>query len=354
MTAYIDSFPGREITVDQRKFLYFGGTSYFGMQVDIDFRKTFIANVKKYGTSYGASRNSNIQLSIYNKTEKYLANWVGSEDCVTLSSGYLAGQLICSLFNNTKYRLFYTPNCHSALYQTNVKPYITYSALNIALRAHLVSNSEITPVILLDSIDFSGSNYPKFDGLRSLPLNKCVIVADDSHGIGQIGPGNGGVFNSLSKFKPKELLVCCSLNKALGIDAGAIFGTKTLLQKVRKTDFFAGASPASPASMATFIQAEQIYKTKKKVLDDHTVLFLNQINDLGNFSFIPGFPVFGYSDPGLTKFLYNNGIVVTDFDYPSEDAGIRSRLVLTALHTQEDITKLTSLVNSFYDKPLNQ
>jgi len=354
MTAHIDSFPGREITIDQRKFLYFGGTSYFGVQMDIDFRKTFIANINKYGTSYGASRNSNIQLSIYGKAEKYLANWVGSEDCVTLSSGYLAGQLLCSLFNNNKYRLFYTPNCHSALYQSDVKPYITYSALNIALREHLASDSGITPVILLDSIDFSGYNYPKFDGLRSLPLSKCVLVADDSHGIGQIGPGNSGIFSILSKFEPKELLVCCSLSKALGIDAGAIFGTKILLQKVKKTDFFAGASPASPASMATLIQAQPIYKTKKKILDEHTILFLDQINDLGNFSFIPGFPVFGYSKPGLTKFLYNNGIIVTDFNYPSEATSIRSRLVLTALHTEKDITKLASLVNSFFDIPLNQ
>lgn len=354
MTAYIDSFPGREIIIDQRKYLYFGGTSYFGIQVDFDFHKIFIANIKKYGTSYGASRNSNIQLSIYSKAEKYLANWVGSEDCVTLSSGYLAGQLICSLFNNNKHRLFYTPNCHSALYQNDVKSYITYSALNIALREHLASNSEITPVILLDSIDFSGYNYPKFDGLRLLPLSKCVLVVDDSHGIGQIGPGNSGIFSILSKFEPKELVVCCSLSKALGIDAGAIFGTKILLQKVKKTEFFAGASPASPASMATLIQAKQIYRAKKKILDDHTVLFLNQINDLGNFSFIPGFPVFGYSNPSLTKFLHYNGIIVTDFDYPSEEASIRSRIVLTASHTQKDITKLTSLVNSFYDKLLNQ
>jgi len=349
MTSYIDSFPGREIVIKGRKFLYFGGTAYFGTQTDREFQNIVITNIKKYGTSYGASRKSNVQLSVYSEAESYLSKWVGSVGCVTLSSGYLAGQLICSLFSTSQYRLFYTPNSHSALYQYNVKPYITYSALNIALRDHLSSNNEVIPVILLDSIDFSGYNYPQFQGLTSLPLNKCILVADDSHGIGQIGPGNSGVFQILSKFNPLELLICCSLGKALGIDAGAIFGTNDRLKEVLKTDFYAGASPPSPASMATLMQAEEIYKSKKRTLDYNMDLFLNQIKDRKKFSYIEGFPVFGYSDPELTKFLYKKGIIVTDFNYPSEENSLKSRIVLTASHTGKDITILTSLINSFHD-----
>lgn len=349
MTSYIDSFPGREILVDRKKFLYFGGTAYFGMQTDTDFQNIFITNIKKYGTSYGASRNSNVQLSVYKEVETHLSKWVGSEDCTVLSSGYLAGQLICSLFSSKQYRLFYTPNSHSALYQFNNKPYITYSALHIALRDHLSSNKDAIPVILLDSIDFSGYNYPQFQGLMSLPLNKCILVADDSHGIGQIGPDNSGVFQILLNFKPKELLICCSLGKALGIDAGAIFGNSERLKQVIKTDFYAGASPPSPASMGTLIEAEEIYKSKKRILDYNMSFFLNNINDIEKFSFIQGFPVFGYSDIELTKFLYTNGIIVTDFNYPSEEASLKSRIVITALHTEQDIKKLTSLINSFCD-----
>jgi len=349
MTSYIDSFPGREIIIERKKFLYFGGTSYFGMQTDKDFQNIFITNIKKYGISYGASRISNVQLSVYKEAENHLSKWIGSEDCTVLSSGYLAGQLICSLLSTKQYRLFYTPNSHSALYQSNNRPYITYSALHIALKDHLSSNKKAIPVILLDSIDFSGYNYPEFQGLMSLPLNKCILVVDDSHGIGQIGSANSGVFQILLNFKPKELLICCSLGKALGIDAGAIFGTSERLKQIIKTDFYAGASPPSPASMATLMQAEEIYKSKKRTLDGNINFFLNQINDSKKFNYIQGFPIFGYSDPELTKFLYNNGIIVTDFTYPTEEASIKSRIVLTASNTKEDIKKLTSLINSFYD-----
>ncbi len=349
MISIIDSFPGREILTRGKKFLYFGGTSYFGIQTDREFQNIFIANIRKYGTGYGASRKSNVQLSVYREAESHLSDWVGCEDCVTLSSGYLAGQLLCNLFSSAQYRLFYTPNSHSALYQSNIKPYITYSALNIALRDHLSSNKDVIPVILLDSIDFSGYNYPQFQGLTSLPINKCILVADDSHGLGQIGPENSGAFQILSALEPLELLICCSLGKALGIDAGAIFGSRARLKEIVKTDFYAGASPPSPASMATLMQAREIYNSKKRTLDYNMELFLDQITDSKNFSYINGFPVFGYSNPELTKFLYNNGIIVTDFNYPSEEASLKSRIVLTASHTEKDIALLTALINSFYD-----
>lgn len=349
MTSKIDSFPGREIVIKGKKFLYFGGTSYFGIQTDREFQNIFIKNIKKYGTGYGASRKSNVQLSVYGEAESYLSEWVGCEDCVTLSSGYLAGQLICNLFSAGQYRLFYTPNSHSALYQSNIKPYNTYSALNIALSDHLSSNKDAIPIILLDSIDFSGYNYPQFQGLTTLPVKKCILVVDDSHGIGQIGPGNSGVFQILSGFKPLELLICCSLGKALGVDAGAIFGTSARLREVLNTDYYAGASPPSPASMATLIQAQEIYKSKKRTLDYNLALFLNQINDSKNFSYIENFPVFGYSNSELTKFLHSNGVIVTDFNYPSEEVSLKSRIVLTASHTEKDITILTALINSFYD-----
>ena len=45
MTAKIDSFPGREIVIKGKKFLYFGGTAYFGTQTDREFQNIFVTNI---------------------------------------------------------------------------------------------------------------------------------------------------------------------------------------------------------------------------------------------------------------------------------------------------------------------
>ena len=169
MSILVDTFPGRILTIENEEYLYFGGTSYLGVQTDATFQDLVIRAIKKYGSNYGASRKSNVRFSLYHKAENKLANWVGSEACITMSSGYLAGQLVSSYFNAPGYKLFYAPNSHSALFQTNTKPYATYTSLTIALHQHLDQRKKEVPVVFLDSIDFSGCNYPSFD-----ILSRCL------------------------------------------------------------------------------------------------------------------------------------------------------------------------------------
>ncbi len=353
MEYIINSFPGREIEIDQKRYLYFGGTSYLGLQTDTEFKDLFIANVKKYGTNYGASRKSNVRLSIYDEAEHYLAGWIGSEASLTLSSGYLAGQLLSDHFNTDKYNAFYAPNCHSALfysgaYRAGLTSYASYPALRMALQQHLDVNPDIIPVVFLDSIDFSGANYPIFEGLRSLPLNDIIIIADDSHGIGVVGNGGAGVYALLKELNPKELLVCCSLGKALGLQGGAIFGTKKLVAALKMTDFFAGAGPAAPAYLATLISAMDIIDEKRRLLKENICLFTNAINELRAIRKIADHSAFCYSDGQLTTYLQENAIIVTDFPYPSTAENLTSRIVLSAVHEFRDIQFITHLLRGYF------
>jgi 7-keto-8-aminopelargonate synthetase-like enzyme len=348
MAHYIDNFPGREITLKGKDYLYFGGTSYLGLQTDKEFQGTLIKNIKKYGTNYGASRNSNVRFSIYKKAEEYLANLIGSDTCVTLSSGYLAGQFVAQYFNTVKYKLFYAPNTHSALHlATNIKQAVTFASLNIAVREHLEGKSKSIPVVLLDSIDFSGAHYPDFEGLKQLPLEKVVLIADDSHGIGLIGASGGGVFGILKSLEPKDLIVCTSLGKGLGIQAGAIFSTNGRMRQLLQTPFFGGASPAAPAYLATLLESKELYSNKRKYLAKNTAYFLNNLKDKKRFNFMQGHPAHSYSDRQLTDYLFEHGVIVTDFSYPNEHAGLKSRIVLSAHHTKQDILGLAVLINAY-------
>lgn len=347
MVHYVDSFPGREMTIDGINYRYFGGTSYLGIQTDAAFQEILIGNIRKYGTNYGASRKSNIRFSVFEIAEAYLANMVGSESCVTLSSGYLAGQLACSYFGKSQGKLFYAPNTHSALYQINITPYTTFTALDIALRTHVASSKKNTPVLFLDAIDFSGNNYPHFEGLKSLPLDKVILVVDDSHGFGVVGAQGGGVYRMLSQLQPKELIVCASLSKSLGVQAGAVFGTTERIKEIMATSFFGGASPAAPAYMSTLLEAESIYGEKRKLLQQNLELFLKEVKDVAPFSFMDKHPAFSFSDEKTTSYLKENNVLVTSYSYPNKTAAVMSRIVLSAAHTKEDITYLTRILNSY-------
>ena len=45
---FIDDYPGHEITIQGEKHLYFGSTSYLGLQFDAKFQNIFIKNIKKF------------------------------------------------------------------------------------------------------------------------------------------------------------------------------------------------------------------------------------------------------------------------------------------------------------------
>lgn len=348
MTHYIDAFPERELLINGEKHLYFGGTAYLALQKDEEFQNIFIQNVKKYGTNYGASRKSNIRLSIYNQVEQYLQEWVGSQACLTVSSGYLAGQLIVQHFKAKNHRLFYAPHTHSALMSNDLISFDSYASLLRTLSKHLNQNPNATPVVLLDSIDFSGNNYPVFEALRTLPLDKIVLVVDDSHGIGVVGQNGNGVYKELKGLGSKELLVCCSLGKGLGVQAGAIFGTEKRINQLKNTAFFGGASPAMPAALATILEAQEIYTSKRALLQRNINLFLEGLKYLQKFKFMKNHPAISFLDHGLSQYLMDYKIIVTDFNYPDEKAPTMSRIVLSAAHTKSDITYLLNCIERYF------
>ena len=347
MIHYIDDYPGREVTIQGQNFLYFGGTSYLGLQTDAEFQNVFIKNIKKFGTNYGASRKSNVRLTVYKKAETLLAKITGSEAAVTLSSGYLAGQFIAQNFNKPEYKLFYAPNTHSALYNNYNKPFATFGDLNDSIRNHLAKNEKVIPVVFIDSIDFDGCNYPDFIGLKDLPLDEIILIADDSHGIGIIGDNSEGVFGKLQKFNVKELIVCCSLGKSYGIQAGAVLGDSKRIDQLSATAFFGGASPASPSSIATFIDAQPIYRSKRKQLLSNIGYFEKLVQNIAFFKSIKGHPAYTFQDAQLTGFLENKGFILTNFNYPEESSSLMSRIVLSSHHTGNDIKLLSLAINNY-------
>lgn len=351
MIIYTDGFPGRELEFGHRKLLYFGGTSYLGLQTDTIFQEIFISNIRKYGTAYGASRKSNVRITVFERAEQYLSQLVGCESSTTLSSGYLAGQLVRQTMDTKEHRLFYAPNTHAALYtptpSTKLKPYITFTALNIALRAHLETDPEICPVLFLDAIDFSGANYPDFEGLKMLPLENIILVVDDSHGIGIVGENGGGVFRRLQELDPKELIVCCSLGKGFGVQAGSIFGNKKRIEQFMDTPFFGGASPAAPAAVASLMDSKSLFLDKRSILIQNMDLFKSNIKTLDRFKFMEGHPTFSFADENLVNYLERENILVTSFRYPNEDSQLMSRIVISAQHKKEDILLLCEIINSF-------
>ncbi len=343
----LGNIPGRTITINNKQYHYFGGTAYLGLQSHQPFVELFLKNVSQYGFHYGASRKSNVSLGIYAEAEKHLSTWIGSEACITLSSGYLAAQLIVQTFLQQGHSLFIAPNAHHSLYSYGAIKTNTHEELKNKIENELRQSRALPPVVLFDTLDFSKKGYPDFEELKKLPLDKIILVGDDSHGIGIVGKEGKGCYGPLKKLGVSNLLVCSSLGKGLGIQAGAIFGSTKNIDVIRETSFYGSASPPLPAFMATLIDAFNIYKTRRLKMVENLTLFKKSLNKFSLFTHIDGHPTFEFQNPELVKYLESKNFIITNFSYPNKDSKITSRIVLSAHHTKSDIERLANCINTF-------
>ncbi len=346
MAHFTDATPGRIVLLNGKAYRYFGGTSYLGLQSNPEFKEMLAENVRKYGSSHGASRLSNLRLEVYARAEEYMAEWCGSPAALLMSSGFLAGQMLAQFFEGNGYQAFYAPHAHAALFRGGHLPYNSYPALAEAIAKHLDSHSGRPPVLFMDSTDLSGKGYPGFSGLKHLPLRELILVADDSHGLGILGEDGGGAYRKLLGLTPKELLVCGSLGKAMGLQAGLILCSRERRADLWETPFFAGASPPSPAHMATLLQARPLYMRQWQRLTKNIMTFESAWQNRKGFTYTCGYPVYAFKNPSLTRKLEAGGVMVTDFPYPSTGAdSLPGRIILSAHHDHDDIALLAALLN---------
>lgn len=347
MIFEVDGFPGRQITANGQTYLYFGGTAYLGLQTHGAFQNKIKQNIQKYGTNYGASRKSNVRFPVFNQMENKLATMAGAEACATVSSGFLAGQLVSRHFNKPNYKQFYAPGTHVALHDGNSENVPSFEVLVEKINAFLKNPSKEIPVLFMDSVYFDATNYPDFSWLKQLPAKEIIVVADDSHAFGIVGSQGEGTYKTLSKFNLKELVVCGSLGKGFALQMGAVLGSTNIIGQLTATDFYGGSSPAAPALAATFLNASDIYASQFTKLKKNILIFQNSVKNLSFFMWMDGYPCFTFQDEAFSNYLLQNNIVVTNFRYPTEKDALMSRIVISAFHTPEDVAFLAGLCNRY-------
>lgn len=346
MNHYLEQGAGRKINTEKDEFLYFGGTSYLGLQYDAGFQHTLIENIKKYGTNFGASRKANIRLSVFGNFENYLAKKTGQKDSICISSGFLAGQMLVHYFSLKNYKQFCAPHTHPALIGNDSICCEDYSEL----KEKIEHDPDADKVLFLDSIDFDGNNFPDFKWLEEIDLDNVILVIDDSHGLGLIGKDGFGLYSLLEKFSPKELILCGSLGKALATPCGIISGKKERIEDLRNLGFYGGGSPPSPAALQTLLDSEELVKDRIQKLRNHIQIFNSEVTSKFKVISLPDHPVFTYQDEALTEYLISENIITTNFHYPLPDSPLLSKIVLSAGHTSEDIQKLIKSINRFYSE----
>jgi 8-amino-7-oxononanoate synthase len=348
--VYTDQLPGRTLVVDGAEFLFFSGTSYLGIPVNEEFKACLFEGMGRYGTNYSSSRNSNLQLRVFEEAENYLAGYTGAEAAFTMSSGYLACQALVRTLEGSGH-FIYAPNTHPAMWRNTSDEVIgNYDAWVGPMLQQVQVSTEERIVLVCNSLDPLKARNHSFSWLSALPTDKQItLIVDDSHGLGVTGEDGAGVFAQLKgRLQPNvQLVVASSLGKALGIPAGVVLGDKELVDTLRQSHYFGGASPAVPAYLYAFLRCESVFKEARQKLFSNISYFLQHLERPKQFSYFERYPVFAVHGHRLAGYLQEHGVIISSFRYPTPADDPITRIVLNSAHTEEDIQRLSKLINQF-------
>lgn len=319
-------------------YLYFGGTAYLGIPQNEKFLQLYLEGIKNFGLNNGTSRSNNVQLGIYSEAEEHAAKRFGSEAALITSSGYLAAQLTIKKLAD-KGEVRYAPATHPALWH-NLEPNTNgsftdwYSQIVDEINASEVEHW----VIITNSMNNLYPEVYDFSFVKQLK-KRVILIVDDSHGIG-VNNNGLGVFNAIPPCENVEVVVIASMAKALGVDAGLVLGSSKIINQLKQTNEFLGASPPAAAGLFAFINAEEIYKSELIKLQQNINLFSNSLIESKEWHFINHFPVYFSKNADLSTKLAEKNILVSSFPYPDHDGPIINRIVLSSWHTKADIEEL--------------
>jgi 7-keto-8-aminopelargonate synthetase-like enzyme len=339
----LNQLPNRVMQLsDGTEKLYFSGTSYLGVPHNAVFHGFLLEGMARYGTNFGGSRHANMRLAVFEAVETYLAHWSGAAAALAVSSGTLAGQLVMQHIKARNIPIFYAPDAHPALWAT-VHPYLpklTFEEWTHQFPTFLSKNTTHI-AIASNAIDALRGQFLNFEWINDLPTElQITLILDDSHGIGITGLDGAGIYTMLPKRANTDFIVTASLGKALGVSGGVIFGSRKLIDAIWENPFFGGAAPSVPAYWYAFMQMEKEYQVLRNQLFKNVAYFTSILPAAHCFAHSPNYPIFYTANHALANHLDEQNILLSSFPYPSPESPCVTRIVLSALHTQEDLDRL--------------
>ncbi|WP_299393393.1 aminotransferase class I/II-fold pyridoxal phosphate-dependent enzyme [uncultured Gelidibacter sp.] len=339
----IEHFPDRTVTISGKTFLYFGGTSYLGLATNAKFQNLLCESIKVWGSAYGSSRNANVKLSIYQKAEAVLAEIIGADAALTVSSGTLAGKIVIDYLSKDHEKFYHYPKTHPAILKSTSLPLFVEGALHPGL----LDDVEESVVITADALLSLAVKPTNFDFLNAISSSKRItLLLDESHSLGIVGPHGDGVFKTVEHPRIVQKIMISSLTKAYGCSGGVIAGKSQFIETIKNEAVFVSAAGMNPIFLQTFLDAQELVQNQLKKLRAN-LQFLFGDNDLpANFIYDIDYPVIYSHSDGIFEYLKSKGIIITNFKYPNYDT-LMNRIVITANHTKEDLEHLKSALFDF-------
>lgn len=353
----LDENEGTEVIYHGRHIIMCGSNNYLGLTTHPKVRQAAIDALKRYGTSCTGSRFLNGNMSLHEKLEAELADWVGKDAALIFSTGMQVNLGTISALVGRGDIIILDKEDHAS---------IVDGAFLSGGKIERYRHNDIDHLKrVLESLPEDKGKLLVVDGLFSMegdiaPLPELVplckqygvrLMVDDAHAMGVLGGGRGTAahYNMTEDVD----LIMSTFSKSFASLGGFIAGDADVVDYIKHTArslIFSASIP--PANTATALAALGVMREEPE-----RIVRVNEIadkmrhayQDLGfntGTSVTPVIPII-IGDDDLTfltwRKLFENGVFVNPVISPAVSPGRQLlRTSYMATHTDEQLDQVLS------------
>lgn len=346
---------GAMLDVDGQRILAFASNDYLGLAAHPAIVEATVEAARRCGVGGGASHLISGHHEEHERAEEALARFVGLPRALLFSSGYMANTGIVPALVNRGGAVFSDTLNHACLIDgarlSRATVHIYPHGDLATLAAQLASEPAREKLVLTDGVfSMDGDIAPLADLVALCERHDAMLLVDDAHGFGVIGPqGRGSV--ALAGVRSEKLLYLGTLGKAAGVCGAFVAGPASaiewLIQRARTYIFTTSMPPMLAAGIRAAVDLIERDEWRRERLASHrqrlrAALHALPWNAPETITAIQPV-VIGDNRVALAvmRRLWDEGLWVPAIRPPTVPAGTaRLRITLSAAHEDEHIDRL--------------
>lgn len=252
------------------RFVSFANYDYLGLGGDERVRAAAVAAADDWGLGSGASRLVGGNRSIHNQLERELADFLGTEDAITLVSGYMTNASLLGHLLTKGDLIFVDDLSHNSIMvgcETSHATTMRFSHGNLDdleqrlnERRHQAKRALIV-VEGLYSMDGDVIDLPRLLEIRD--RYDAWLMIDEAHSIGVLGRSGRGITEHFGVEANEVDFIIGTLSKTFAASGGFIAGRRQVIEWLRFTlPAFVFSVGLSPMIAAAVLKGLSIVRTE--------------------------------------------------------------------------------------------
>ena len=352
----ISRFDGREV-------INLSSNNYLGLTTHPKLRARALEAIQKWGVGSGAVRTIAGTMTIHMELEEKIAKFKHVEASVVFQSGFTANagtvQAILSrediIISDQLNHASIIDGCRLSRAEIKIFPHKDIEGCENILKE--IAGRKCRKLLITDGVfSMDGDIAPLPQLVELAEKYGCIMMIDDAHASGVLGRNGRGTVDHYNLHGRVDIQVG-TLSKAIGALGGYVCSTRDAIEFLyHRARPFLFSTSHPPSVAATCLAAFEVLEEEPQLIDRlwaNTRFFKQGLKKLGfntGVSETPITPVI-VGDAALahqfSRELFAAGVFAQGIGFPTVPEGkARIRTIVTATHTQEELTRALEILET--------